>query len=85
MIYQHLVKCLSEHVTHVRLELMVTYVKEHIRSDAYLRHLNDIKQKCENMPFVLQVDSPCNKGTVVRRCPCISREMDLTGMFLDST
>ena len=52
--------------------------------NAYLGYLNNIKQKYENMPFMLQVDCPRNKGTVVWRCPRICREMNLTGMFLDS-
>ena len=52
--------------------------------NAYLGYLNNIKQKYKNMPFMLQVDCPCNKGMVVWRCPHICREMNLTGMFLDS-
>jgi hypothetical protein len=35
------------------------------------------------MTFVMQVDSPCDERVMIRRCPCIRREVDVANMVLE--
>jgi hypothetical protein len=72
----------AQRIAGVRLKVNEQQTYEN-KNKPYLWHLNDIKKEYEQLTLVLQVDCPCNERPVVWGCPCVSRKMKFSWVFLN--
>lgn len=50
-----------------------------------LGDFDDIKKECEHLTFILEMDCPSNKSSMIRRGPCIGSEMQTSRVVLISS